>query len=182
MILIGWCGRIYLKNKRRGKGMKLEIRHGRVEDLEECFRLEGKTFPEEEAASKENIEVRLSKFSEGFIVGVVEGRIVAHINSGSTNKDDITDEGFKGLVGHEPCGENIVIFSVAVDPEYQKRGVATLMMRKFIEVSRGLGKKKVLLLCKENLMKMYEGMGYKKIGKSTSTHGGASWYEMEYTL
>ena len=162
--------------------MKLKIRQGRIEDLEECFRLEGKTFPEEEAASKENIEVRLSKFSEGFIVGEAEGRIVAHINSGSTNKDDITDEGFKGLVGHEACGKNIVIFSVAVDPEYQRRGAATLMMKEFIEVARGMGKEKILLLCKENLMKMYKGMGYKEIGKSTSTHGGASWYEMEYTL
>ena len=162
--------------------MELNIRQGRIEDLEECFVLEGKTFPEDEAASKENIRVRLERYAAGFIVGEMDGRIVAHINSGSTNKEDITDEEFKGLIGHEDGGKNIVIFSVAVDPEYQRRGLANQMMKEFVEVARRLKKERILLLCKENLMGMYERMGYKKIGLSASTHGGAVWYEMAYSL
>ena len=162
--------------------MELKIRKGRVEDIEACFILEGKTFPEEEAACKENIEIRLRKFAEGFIVGELDGKIVAHINSGSTNQEDITDEEFKGLIGHEEGGKNIVIFSVAVDPIHQKKGIAKMMMKEFIEVSKKMGKEKILLLCKENLMGMYERMGYKKIGISASTHGGAVWYEMEQIL
>ena len=47
--------------------------------------------------SEENIEISLRKFSEGLIVGELNGEIVAHINSGSTNQEDITDEEFKGL-------------------------------------------------------------------------------------
>lgn len=162
--------------------MELKIRNGRVEDLEECFILEGKTFPECEAASKENIKIRLSQFAEGFIVGEVDGKIVAHINSGATDKDDITDEEFKSLIGHDSSGRNIVIFSVAVDPEYQGLGIASKMMREFIEVSKKLKKKNILLLCKENLIGMYEKMGYEKRGVSASTHGGAVWYEMVYSL
>ncbi|WP_372712707.1 GNAT family N-acetyltransferase [Ilyobacter sp.] len=162
--------------------MKLKIRNGKPEDLEECFILESRTFPECEAASRENIKIRLSEFADGFIVGEIKGKIVAHINSGSTNKDDITDEEFKGLIGHESCGENIVIFSVAVSPEYQKQGMASEMMREFIEISRKLKKKNILLICKENLIGVYEKMGYKKNGISASTHGGAVWYEMIYYL
>lgn len=162
--------------------MELKIRNGRVEDLEECFILESKTFPESEAASKENIKIRLSQFAEGFIVGEVDGKIVAHINSGATDKDDITEEEFKSLIGHDSNGRNIVIFSVAVDPEYQRLGIASKMMREFIEVSKKLKKKNILLLCKENLIGMYEGMGYEKRGVSASTHGGAVWYEMAYSL
>jgi len=162
--------------------MELDIRNGRLEDVEACFILEGKTFPEEEAACKENIEIRLRKFAEGFIVGELDGEIVAHINSGSTNQEDITDEEFKELIGHEDGGKNIVIFSVAVDPIHQKKGIAKMMMKEFIEVSRKMRKEKILLLCKENLMGMYERMGYRKIGISASTHGGAVWYEMEQIL
>ena len=162
--------------------MKLKIRNGKLEDLEACFILEGKTFPEEEAACKENIKIRLSKFAEGFIVGELEGKIIAHINSGSTNQEDITDEEFKGLIGHKDGGKNIVIFSVAVDPIHQKKGIAKIMMNKFIEISREMKKEKILLLCKDNLMEMYQKMGYKKIGISASTHGGAVWYEMELNL
>lgn len=162
--------------------MELKIRNGSIEDLEECFILESKTFPECEAASKENIKIRLSEFSAGFIVGEIDGKIVAHINSGSTNKDDITDEEFKSLIGHESGGKNIVIFSVAVNPEYQKLGIASKMMREFIEISKEINKKNILLICKENLIGMYEKMGYKKNGISASTHGGAVWYEMVYSL
>ena len=81
--------------------MELKIRNGRLEDLEACFILEGKTFPEEEAACRKNIEIRLKKFSEGFIVGELDGEIVTHINSGSTNKEDITDEEFMNLAEEE---------------------------------------------------------------------------------
>ena len=56
------------------------------------------------------------------------------------------------------------------------------MMNKFIEISREMKKEKILLLCKDNLMEMYQKMGYKKIGISASTHGGAVWYEMELNL
>lgn len=162
--------------------MKLSIRQGRIEDLEMCYKLESETFPEEEAASKENIRIRLERYSEGFIVGEAEGRIIAHINSGSTSKEDITDEAFKGLTGHEEGGENIVIFSVAVEPGYQRRGLAGQMMRGFVVRARELRKRRILLLCKEELIPMYEKMGYQKGGLSASTHGGARWYEMEYSL
>jgi ribosomal protein S18 acetylase RimI-like enzyme len=162
--------------------MKLQIRNGKAEDLDECFILERSTFPECEAASKENIKIRLSQFSDGFIVGEIDGKIIAHINSGSTNKDDITDEEFKSLIGHESGGKNIVIFSVAVNPEYQKMGIASKMMSEFIKVSKKIKKKNILLICKENLIGMYEKMGYEKNGISASTHGGAVWYEMIYSL
>ncbi len=162
--------------------MELKIRNGNLEDIEACFILEGKTFPKEEAACKENIEVRLNKFSEGFIVGELNGKIIAHINSGSTNQEDITDEEFKSLIGHEDGGKNIVIFSVAVDPVHQRKGIAKVMMKEFIQISKKMKKEKILLLCKENLMEMYEKMDYKKIGISSSTHGGAIWHEMEQIL
>ncbi|MGB6129120.1 MAG: GNAT family N-acetyltransferase, partial [Psychrilyobacter sp.] len=79
-------------------------------------------------------------------------------------------------------GKNIVIFSVAVDPIHQKKGIAKMMMKEFVKVSKKMKKEKILLLCKENLMGMYERMGYKRIGVSASTHGGAIWYEMEQSL
>ncbi len=162
--------------------MELLIREGRLEDLEECFTLESKTFPEEEAASRESISIRLKRYQEGFIVGELDGEIVAHINGGCTNKDDITDEEFKALIGHEDDGKNLVIFSLAVDPEYHRRGIATEMMGTYVTIAKKMKKSKILLLCKENLIGMYEGMGYEKIGLSASTHGGAKWYEMEYRL
>lgn len=101
--------------------MELKIRNGRLEDLEACFILEGKTFPEEEAACRKNIEIRLKKFSEGFIVGELDGEIVTHINSGSTNKEDITDEEFKGLIGHEDGGGKHSYFFCSCRPRPSKQ-------------------------------------------------------------
>jgi len=71
---------------------------------------------------------------------------------------------------------------VAVDPIFQNKGFAKVMMKNFIEISKKINKEKILLLCKENLVEMYKKMGYKKVGVSASTHGGAVWYEMEQVL
>ena len=160
----------------------LNIRHGNIDDLQNCLALEESTFPPEEAASLENVKIRLTKFPQGFLVGEIDGEIVAQINSGSINSDDITDEEFKGLIGHEDNGKNLVIFSVAVNPKFQRQGIAMKMMAEFVKTAKNLEKEKILLLCKENLIPMYEKMGYVKKGISSSTHGGAIWYEMEQII
>jgi ribosomal protein S18 acetylase RimI-like enzyme len=46
------------------------------------------------------------------------------LNSSATNKDDISDEALKQLIRHHPDGRNIVVFGLAVLPEYRKQGIA----------------------------------------------------------
>ena len=158
------------------------IRHVLPTDLDQCFIVETSGFPPEEAATRATIKLRIETFPEGFLVAEVHERIVGLLNSAATDKDDISDEELKQLIGHDPAGKNMVVFALAVLPEYQKRGIASQLMSTFVDEARGRGKEKVLLMCKAHLVAYYERMGFDHIGLSKSTHGGAEWHEMRMVL
>lgn len=158
------------------------IRNVLHKDLDECYRVETSGFPPEEAASRETVQLRIETFPRGFFVAEIDGKVVGMLNSASTDKDDISDEELKRLIGHDPHGKNMVVFALAVLPEFQKRGIARRLMSKFVEEACQCQKEKVLLICKRHLIAYYERMGFTHAGLSRSTHGGAEWHEMHLTL
>ena len=160
----------------------MEIRNAIIDDLDACYELESLCFPEEEAASKTNIEKRIDMYSEGFFVLQHEDRLVGHINSGCTFKSDITDEGFKALVGHDPDGHNCVIFSLAIHPEFRSLKYGYLLLDALVKNVKMHNKENILLLCKTALISYYEQYGFTYRALSASTHGGAQWHEMFYMI
>jgi len=165
-----------------GASGSVMIRHVLPKDLDECFLVETTGFPPEEAATRETIKLRIDTFPEGFLVAEVNGKVVGMLNSASTNKDDISDEELKQLIGHDVDGKNLVVFALAVLPEFRKLGIARQLMSRFASEARELKKEKVLLMCKPYLVAYYEGMGFAHVGLSASTHGGAEWHEMRLGL
>jgi ribosomal protein S18 acetylase RimI-like enzyme len=158
------------------------IRHVLPTDLDDCVLVETSGFLPEEAASRETIKLRLEMFPQGFLVAEINGRVVGILNSAATDKDDISDEELKQLIGHDPDGKNMVVFALAVLPEFQKRGIARQLMARFVEEARELKKENILLLCKQHLIAYYERLGFGHVGLSKSTHGGAEWHEMQLAL
>lgn len=152
------------------------------EDLTACHTIEVRCFPPEEAAWISSLDTRIQTYPEGFLVAESDGKVVGQVNSGSTHKDDISDEEFKQLVGHDPEGRNIVIFSLSVLPEFQKQGIGDKLLGGFIKQARDMGKTKVMLLCKENLVGYYSRHGFENKGPSASNHGSALWNEMSLSL
>jgi hypothetical protein len=69
---------------------RIIIRHVRHKDLDECFAVETSGFPPEEAATRETIKLRIDTFPQGFLVAEIDGRVVGILNSGATDKDDIS--------------------------------------------------------------------------------------------
>lgn len=151
-------------------------------DLDDCFRVETSGFPPEEAATRETIKLRMETFTQGFLVAELDGRVIGILNSAVTDKDDLSDEALKQLVGHDPNGRNMVVFALAVLPEFQKQGVARQLMLHFMDEARQNNKEAILLMCKQNLIAYYERLGFTHAGLSKSTHGGAEWHEMRLSL
>lgn len=158
------------------------IRHVLPKDLEGCFHVETTGFPPEEAASRETIKLRLETFPQGFLVAELKGQIIGILNSAATNKADISDEELKQLIGHDPNGRNMVVFALAVLPEFRKQGIARQLMLHFIHEMRENQKEAILLLCKRELITYYERLGFAHVSLSRSTHGGVEWHEMRYAL
>ncbi len=159
----------------------MKIRHVTKQDLDACYDVESVCYTAD-AATRENIQKRIQMFPEGFLVAESNGNIVGIINSASTNKEDITDEAFKDMVGHVKDGKNMVIFSLAVLPEFRGIGVSKKLMTKFIDVSKDLKKEKILLICKSNVIPYYQKYGFAYGGKSRSRYGGFEWHEMYLLL
>ena len=158
------------------------IRNVLPKDLDECFVVEIAGFPPQEAAIIETIQLRIDTFPQGFFVAEFDGRVVGMVNGACTNKEDISDEELKQLIGHDVDGRNMVIFALAVLPEFQKRGIARQLILRFIEEARQNKKEKILLMCKHYLISYYEKLGFIHAGLSRSTHGGAEWHEMRLSL
>jgi len=151
-------------------------------DIARCHQIEQACFEVTEAAPRSSIEKRQRLYPQGFIVAELRKTIVGFINSGATDKQDLSDEAFKDMVGHEDNGANIVVFSVAVDPAYQKNGIARQLLFRFCERATMLKKNAILLLCKSDLLGLYQKFGFIDLGKSASTHGGFSWHTMRRVI
>lgn len=160
---------------------ELTIRQVTPADLDRCAEIEAACYGPE-GATRERIATRIETYPQGFLVASLDGQIVGFINSGSTSKDDLSDEALKDMVGHEPEGRNIVVFSLAVHPRFQKRGFAADLMRCFIDRARQLGKAQILLMCQAGLIPYYQRFGFLYRGESQSTHGGLHWHEMALPL
>lgn len=161
---------------------KITIRVAKEQDLDRCFEIETVSYSGEEAATKEKILKRIKTYPEGFLVLYNSKEIIGFINSGATHKVVLSDEKFKELIGHDPCGKHIVIMSVVVHPNYQGRGMAGVLMRSFISTMKQLNKTEIHLICQTILIEMYAKYGFSYLGESTSDHGGMSWHEMSLKL
>ena len=161
--------------------VSVNIRQANKNDVDVCYRIESACYTSD-GATRGKILKRIMLFPEGFLIAETEGGIIGLINSASTDKEDITDEALKDMVGHVNNGGNMVIFSLAVLPEFQGNGISKQLMVRFIEVSKDLRKEKILLICKSDLIPYYQNYGFLYGGKSNSKHGGFEWHEMYLLL
>ncbi|TCK02649.1 GNAT family N-acetyltransferase [Marinobacterium mangrovicola] len=158
------------------------IREVTLNDLDRCYEIETSAYAGDEAASREKIEKRIRTYPEGFIVLELDGAVVGFVNGGATDQVQMSDEAFKELIGHDPAGKQIVIMSVVVHPEYQRRGYASKLLNAFIEKMAGMEKQAIHLMCQTELIDFYAGHGFAYSGPSASDHGGLSWHEMTLDL
>ena len=160
----------------------VHIRRVEYADLEACCMLENLCFDEMEIAPRDFIEKRIELYPDGFYVAEIEGRLVGMVNSGATHREDITDEGLKYLSGHVRNGRNAVIFSLAVHPDFRRRGIGRALVEQMIRVAAEKEKQRVLLLCQEERISLYTTMGFVKVGLVTSNFGGRLLHQLEYML
>jgi isopenicillin N synthase-like dioxygenase/ribosomal protein S18 acetylase RimI-like enzyme len=150
-------------------------------DLDRCFEIETVCY-HGHGATRERIERRIDRYPDGFLVAELAGRVVGFINSGCFLQDDIRNEKLKDLEGHDPRGENLVIFSVAVHPDHRRRGFARELLLRFIANARSQRKASILLVCREHLLDFYSRFGFSFRAPSVLTFGGHKWLEMALPL
>ena len=147
-------------------------------DIDSCYDIEIKSYEGDEAATREKIATRIQRYPQGFICMTLEGQIIGFINAGCAWQVVMSDEEFKELVGHDPEAPNAVIMSVVIDPAFQGKGYASLMMNEFVSRMKAMNKQTIHLMCKDRHVDLYKHFGYQYIKPSASDHGGMQWHEM----
>ena len=72
--------------------------------------------------------------------------------------------------------------SVAVHPDFQRKGLASELIIEFIGKMKAMAKSEIFLICQTGLIDMYSSHGFIYIGDSDSEHGGLDWHEMSLSL
>lgn len=149
-----------------------ELRNATFTDAEVIAVLEAASFPPDEAASLDAIRARITEAHDFFwtfhrtsapeaLVGFVNGTCI------TTNKIH-----HESMSQHESSGRTLVIHSVTISSAERRKGLGSLMLRKYIEkMTANTHVDKVLLLSKSDMLTFYVNCGFQLIRLSDVTHG-----------
>ena len=161
----------------------MNIRNGRISDVDELTAIEAECFPAAEAAERKSFEDRLKHYADHFwILEDDNGKIISFVNGMVTDEEHLTDEMYENTSMHNENGAWQMIFGVNTLPKYRKNGYAETVLRRVIDDAKKQGRKGLVLTCKEKLIHFYGKLGFVDEGVSDSEHGGVVWHEMRLTF
>ena len=140
------------------------------EEAKEAAEIEKICFPPNEACTAEIMEERTRRAPELFLVAEdrEKGKLAGFINGLGTREKTLRDDFFKETKLHDPEGENVML--------------AREMMRQYAALAARQGRKRLVLTCLEEKVRMYASMGFQDHGMSGSCWGGEQWHEMSRGL
>ena len=161
----------------------MNIRNGRISDVDELTAIEAECFPAAEAAERKSFEDRLKHYADHFwILEDDNGKIISFVNGMVTDEEHLTDKMYENASMHNENGAWQMIFGVNTLPKYRKNGYAETVLRRVIDDAKKQGRKGLVLTCKEKLIHFYGKLGFVDEGVSDSEHGGVMWHEMRLTF
>ena len=155
------------------------VRKATMNDLDQITELEAICFSPSEAVDRERLKGRVENYPDNLWLGFDDFRkLICFVGGPVTKEPDLIDEMFGDPSFHDPDGDWQMIFTVCTIPEEQRKGNASLVMQRMIRENKALGRKGIVLTCKEEKIPYYAKFGFQNEGLSVSKHGGAVWYQM----
>lgn len=154
------------------------IRQATLQDLNEIAKVESACFPPNEAASKKEIEDRLTHYANHFWLKFNNDKLIAFIDGFVTDKKDLSDEMYENASLHNEKGSWQMIFGVNTLPEFRKKGHASQLINHVIDCAKKEKRLGVVLTCKKEIIGFYSKFGFIDEGISKSQHGGVVWHQM----
>jgi ribosomal protein S18 acetylase RimI-like enzyme/uncharacterized protein YciI len=166
----------------------IQFRPATLEDMDACYAIESASYPVDEAASREALEYRRAQATHYFRVATLatstdEDEIPAVIGfCCGTRCQEFTEEAMS--TSHASDGKLLAIHSVVVDKQYRRQGIATVMLKEYMEsISSSMdaddGLESTVLLAKSHLLAFYVNCGFTVLRPSPIVHGSELWYELE---
>lgn len=173
------------------------IRHATLDDLDALSTMENACFPPQDAADQEKLAARIEAYPDhfwllintdpdkqgvSFPARVEEGPLVSFINGPASQDPDITDPMFSDVSMHDERGAWQMILGIDTAPVYQHHGCGGYLLRRVILDSALNGRKGIVLVCREKLVKFYHEFGFMDEKISPSTRSNTTWHQMRLLL
>jgi ribosomal protein S18 acetylase RimI-like enzyme len=160
----------------------VKLRRAEPADVDRLADLEARSYPADEAASRETLAYRVENAPECFLLAEDEdGGLLGFVCGKLTSSEHLTAA---AMGTHEPEGTRLGIHSVVIDPERRRSGLGTQLVGGYLErVAADLpAVDTALLICKEHLKGFYGSNGFQLVGLSEVVHGADPWWEMKRPL
>ncbi|WP_445490825.1 GNAT family N-acetyltransferase [Niallia sp. 03133] len=158
------------------------IRQVQPNDLDQLVELENTGFTPEEAATPNAFLNRINTISDTFIIAEENQVIVGYINGPVVSSPFITDDLFHITEPNPSKGGHQSILGIVVHPNYQNKGIASLLLKEFENQAKQKERLSVTLTCKKELIPFYEKNGYINQGIADSQHAGVQWFNLNKML
>lgn len=152
--------------------MDYRIRQASPKDIDALCLVEKAAFPLYRQARSAILANRIKLFPEGCYVILCENKIVGF--STALLIDDLCS--LEALSPpdsqlHNPQGDIYYLRSVAIMPDYQRRGFGKTLIETQIETAHRLNKKKFRFTASQEVEAFYTHLGFKRITEYESFHG-----------
>jgi len=161
--------------------VSVRFRPATPDDLDALAELEARSYPADEAASRETIAFRLQQAPACFLAAVDDEALVGFVCGTRARGASLTHA---SMSEHVPDGESLCIHSVVVEASRRRTGLGSRLLRAYLEHARASvpGAVRALLICKQHLTGFYGAAGFELAGPSQVVHGQDPWFEMVQPL
>jgi guanine nucleotide exchange factor len=160
--------------------VELVFRRATASDLTTIVELESSSYPSDEGATAAALYETQDVASAYFHVMENNTKQVVGFICGTRGHDASTAE---NITSHVPTGKVLAIHSVVIRPSYRRSGVATKLLRNYIqEMKKDQSLEMLVLLAKAHLLAFYVNVGFQVVGRSPMVHGRDSWYDLRLSL
>ncbi|GIL68425.1 hypothetical protein Vafri_21706 [Volvox africanus] len=157
------------------------------EQLNRIYDLEASSYPDDEAATREKLDFRIQHAPNLFMVAMQcrdggEGPLVVGYVCGTcTSAGHLSHE---SMATHDHEGSLLCIHSVVVEAPLRRKGLATRLLRAYVVYVQATTPhlRGIRLICKQDLIGLYEKAGFILVGPSGVVHGRDPWFEMAMEL
>ncbi|KAF9144453.1 hypothetical protein BG015_000098 [Linnemannia schmuckeri] len=201
-----------MTEKKRAESLPLEFNLVSADQVPLTYAIETQEYPESEAASLKNLIFRQGAAPELFLGCYLrkddnqDSPISINPNATNTSSSSLELIGYivstlvsgdhlthSSMSSHDPSGDAVCIHSVCVSSAFQRRGIATRLLKEYLQHLQKLNNNanasssakkltRVLLIAHEHTIGLYAGVGFVLVGKSSVEHGPDPWFEMVYAL
>jgi GNAT superfamily N-acetyltransferase len=150
-----------------------------VQDIRNAYDIERTVYTPKKAATLEAFMMRKETFGTFFLVAELENNQIVGVTNGvKLHHIHLADESIKQSAEFAVDGIYLCVLTIAVHPDYQRKGIASELLKQVIQRARKEHLKGIVLICEAHLIHFYENHGFGYVSPSASRHGGVQWHEM----